>query len=347
MYSYGPSGDLMVAQPIFRMCVAPEGNAQITDAVMEVNGNPVASTYSQQSGRLEFRPSAPLPPGPVDVTAKIVIDRKSMFQKSWTAMVRTDAAPEYLEPSAAALESLRVVNELRRATGLDPVVTDRCLSHVAQLHSQYLNQNKRTGHAQEESGTGFFGRTLRDRLNKFGWNEAASEAVVHNLASPRESVEAAFAAPYHRLPFLAPGPIEAGAGMSGESMSLIFGHSSKSGVVLSPSVDQKQVPASWFNSERPNPLRFFESAGSIVGYPIVIAEFGHKEKLTVVEAKLTTGAESIDVFVVDGSKDESLKATAFVIPARPLRKGTEYNVLVRTARASGATELRTWSFTTK
>jgi hypothetical protein len=87
--------------------------------------------------------------------------------------------------------------------------------------------------------------------------------------------------------------------------------------------------------------------GQLVGYPIVIAEFGHKEKLTVVEAKLTTGSESIDLFVVDGSKDESLKATAFVIPARPLRKGAEYSVLVRTARATGATELRTWSFTTK
>lgn len=347
MYSYGPSGDLMVARPTFRMSVAPEGSAQITDSLMEVNGNPVPATYSQQSGRLEFRPNAPLPPGPVEVKATIVVDKRSMFQKSWTAMVRTDATREYLDPSPAALESLSVVNELRKATGLDPVIVDKCLSHVAQLHSQYLSENKRTGHGQAEDGTGFFGKTLRDRLNRFGWNEAASEAVVHNLASPRESVEAAFAAPYHRLPFLAPGPIEAGAGMSGESMSLIFSHSSRAGVVLSPSVDQAQVPTSWFNSERPNPLRFFASAGSIVGYPIVIAEFGHKEALRVVEAKLTTGSESIDVFVVDGTKDESLKATAFVIPTRPLRKGAEYRVTVQTARASGPTELRTWSFTTK
>jgi uncharacterized protein YkwD len=314
---------------------------------MEVNGQPVPATYSQASGRLEFRPMAPLPPGEVEVTASLVVNRTAKFVKKWEAIVREDAVPDYLAPDAQSNEALLAVNELRLATGLPVVKLDECLGHVAEMHSRYLSENRRIGHTQFPSEPGFFGASLKERLNRFGWNEPATEAVTDDFGSPTLSVNAAFDAPYHRLPFLAPGPVEFGVGVEGKALTLLFGHSSENRTVLSPAPQQSNVPNLWHNTENPNPVRFFNQAGTFLGYPVVISQAGSTSAIKVLDFEVRGPNGVLDCHLVDGTVDPQLRGAAFLIPARPLQRRTTYQVRARWTSASHGEQMQDWSFSTR
>jgi len=161
------------------------------------------------------------------------------------------------------------------------------------------------------------------------------------------SVENAFAAPYHRIPFVAPGKIEIGPGAEPSALTILFGHSTDTATVLSPAENQSNVPNEWLNNESPSPTRFFEGAGSIHGYPIVVTEFGHREGLKLESFDLRAEGNSVPVFAVDADRDPALKAAFFLIPKRPLKPRTLYTASATWTTEAGSKSSRTWSFTTR
>jgi hypothetical protein len=341
--AFGPKSLLRISSPTLSWQIWPGEGCRVTSAVMQLNGKPVAARYNIDRKVLEYRPAAPLMPGPYKVECRVVVDEQLVVNKDWSFEVAGAAQPSLPEPDDHQTLSLNVANELRKNLGLEPMVMDSRLNAASLSHSLYLGANNRSGHFEKEGESMFAGRTPGERQESFGFLGGSWECVSAGISSAEESVRDLFDAPYHRLPFMQPGSIGFGSGFSKRRMTLNFSTSDREGVVVSPAEGQTDIATSWSRLETPNPLRLHEVTGA-VGYPVMLSHSG-VEKIEVRSATLSAGSQSVKVFLNTPSNDEHLKNALILMADKPLMPMTTYTVNV-VYLAEGREVKKTWSFRT-
>jgi hypothetical protein len=345
--SYGPKTSLLVSSPTLQWEVWPSDGAKVTSATMQINGREVDASYNAKHRRLEYHPDQPLRTGEYDVQCRVMVDGRLEVKKNWSFRVSPDAIPELPSPDASQDSGLAEANRYRRTLGLEPAYQESRLNAASLAHVKYLSRNRRTGHYEKPGEPGFVGATPSDRLEAFGYCGGSWECVSYNSGGVKESVRDLFHAPYHRIPFLQPGHMPVGTGMAGRNFSIKFGEGDKSGLSVSPGVNQSDIPTSWDGNESPNPLRMHGSDGRAVGYPIVFSYFGEENPtIKLRHASLTCDGEPIAFWANSSANDDHLENSIFIIPKRPLRPNTRYEVTVEASVNGKGSLEKNWSFTT-
>lgn len=344
--AFGPKSSLLVSSPTLQWEVWPSEGARVTSADMFLNGKSVNATYNSKLRRVEYRPDRPFSPGTYQVQCRVMVDDRLEVKKDWSFQVSTEAISSLPEPEESQNIALAETNAFRQALGLDTVHQETRLNAASMAHVKYLARNRRTGHYEKPGEPGFVGATPSDRLEAFGYSGGSWECVTYNSGGVKESVRDLFHAPYHRIPFLQPGDVPVGTGMTGKHFSIKFGESGDSGLSVSPSAGQSGVPTSWDGNEIPNPLRMHSGFGREVGYPIVFSFFGDYPVLKLSTATLSSNGEDVPIFENTSENDDHLENSIILIPKKPLQPNTTYAVSVR-AMVNGKKQVqRSWSFTT-
>jgi uncharacterized protein YkwD len=315
--------------------------------MMSINGQEVRPKYDSSERVLAYTPSKPLEAGSYKVSCKVVVDDFLPVTKAWSFSIAPGAITAVPQPNASQVRSVQVLNGIRARIGLPAMEIDPRLCAAALAHTNYLDQNNLTGHYQRPGDPGFIGNTPAQRLDAFGYSDGSWEGVDSGSDTPEQSLRRLFNAPYHRLPFLQPGTMSVGAGFAIDHMTVEFGMSSATGTQVSPAPQERNVPLSWHGPERPDPLAVHGLSG-VVGYPIVFARFSPKaEKIVVQKATLTTAlGESVPFVMNTPANDEHLDFAAFIIPRKPLKPNTGYQVSVEARTASGKDISTSWLFVT-
>lgn len=345
----GPTGVLRVTQPSVRWRVWRGDGAMVTEVRLTLNGAPVPATYAPEERSVVYDPPRPLPPGGYDVACRVAAERGDPIERAWQFSVARGARDRLAPPGPVQQNALAAANAYRRRLSLPLLRLDDRLSAAAAAHVSYLERNRTTGHFEIPGRPGFAGVTPRERKAPFGYFGSGYEAVDYGSRSVVEAVRALFDAPYHRMPFLQPGPILFGAARSGRHTVLEFGASDKEGTVVYPAAGQRDVPVAWDDKERPDPLQIHGARGT-VGYPITLFHFA-PDRLTMRVTGTTLATASgkpVPFFLNDPENDPEMAALngVLIIPRRPLPPNTTFNVSVAAQTPLGRTVSRSWSFTT-
>ena len=211
-----------------------------------------------------------------------------------------------------------------------------------------MNAHKEFGHTEQPTLTGFTGQTPGDRASAHGYPYVNYENVSSGIISFSASILDLFDAPYHRAPFLQPGPGDFGSATIGDKTTLEFGVVGKQGTVFYPFNGETDVPVQWSSPESPDPLRLW-NATKPVGYILTMFYFSPDgEKITVSSATLQTEAgAAVPCYVNTPANDNALSNGLFIIPQHPLKPHTTYIATVKAATVSGADLSQTWKFTTR
>lgn len=344
-YAYqtpGPQGLLRVALPELVWPLRPQNGAKIVRTELRLNDKLLPSRYDD--GAVRGTPNAPLAPGAYRVECRVQLEPEQEDATiSWRFTVAPDAIASLPLVSTWAREALTTTNQLRAKLGLTPLRLDPRLCAAAEAHVLYLERNHQIGHGEQPGKPGFVGETALERAQTFGYLATLAEDVSYAEGSPEKIVRALFAAPYHRLPFLRPGPLLFGAGNKERSSGLLFGGDGTSGTVVSPGEGERGVPLTWRNDESPNPTRFWQGAPKVLGYPIVLAHYdGPNTRLTVQQASLKTAdGTAVPCLVNTPVRDSELRYACLLLPQAPLKPQTTYQVEVSAREVT-----RRWRFTT-
>ena len=345
--SFGPRSSLLVSSPTVQWEVWPSEGARVTSVNMEVNGQPVKATYNEALRRVEYQPESPLGAGEYKVACRVMVDNRLEVKKDWAFQVSQNAIAKLAPPNELQNEAVGVINQYRSSLRLDPVYQESRLNAASWAHVQYLVQNRRTGHYEKEGEPGFVGVTPGDRLEAFGYNGNSWECVTYGSGMIPESVRDLFHAPYHRIPFLQPGPTPIGSGYGSKRFAVKFGDSGQTGLSVSPAEGQENIPTTWDGIETPNPLRLHPGSGKIVGYPIVMGFFSSDEAtLGYLSASLKKGNEDIPILVNSRETDDHLDNAIILIPSKPLDPNTTYHVSIEAKVNRKKVVTREWSFVT-
>jgi hypothetical protein len=314
---------------------------------MNVNGAAVDAAYNSRLRRVEYRPDHPLAAGKYDVNCRVKVDGYLTVKKDWSFHVSSGAITNLPAPDAAQNEAVREVARIRTTLNLEAPHQEERFNAAAMAHSKYLTLNKRTGHFEKAGEPGFVGESPSARLEAFGYSGGSWECVSYNSGPVKDSIRDLFDAPYHRIPFLQPGNVPLGSGMSGRNFSLKFGNGEVSGPSFSPGNGQRDVPTSWSANETPNPLRMHLPRPRRVGYPIVFSYFADQNPtLKVVKAEITKNGSRVPAFINSEANDDRLDNSVFIIPAEPLDALSTYTVSFE-GTVNGKTRIRhTWTFQT-
>lgn len=344
--AFGPQSVVRVARPTLRWEVWPGTGSRVTDAMMTINGEQVASTYDAADKVLVYTPSRPLEPGSYKVACKVVVDNFMPVTKDWNFKVATGAS-SLPEPTAEQVHEIDGINAIREHIGLPDMQLDPRLCAAAAAHTHYLALNGLTGHYQNPNDPGFVGASPADRLDAYGFSESSWEGVDFGSDNYSQSLTRLFDAPYHRLPFIQPGSTVVGAGYSPAHMTIEFGMSNATATVESPAPNEHGISLSWQGVERPDPLPVCGLHG-VVGYPIVFAHFSPtNEKIVVEDATLRTAlGTSVPFGLNTPQNDPNLDFAAFIIPKHALQPETGYVVSIRAHTTSGKDISETWQFVT-
>jgi len=326
--SHGPTTEVRVARPTLRWEIWPaDGTSKVREVSLTLDGRRVEASYDPSARAVVHTPVSPLATGRHSVFCRITFENGATFTREWETRVADGPLTAFPAPAATQTGALRVANSYRKALGLPQFTADERLDYVAQLHSRYLTQNNAMGHGQIPGTPGFFGESGERRLASYGWIGASWEGVTFGAETPRLAVQDLFDAPYHRVPFLQPGPIAFGAGMDGRRTTLLFGANAATGTVVSPADGQQNVPLAWDKNERPNPLRVHRVKAPI-GYPIVLAHFDPDvRRIKVTSATLQTeDGHAVGFFLNTPDNDDHLTNAAILMPSAPLRPATTYRV---------------------
>jgi uncharacterized protein YkwD len=314
---------------------------------MTINGDKVQPKYNEQDKVLSYTPSQPLSAGSYKVSCKVVVDDCLPVTKSWNFTVSDSAIVSLPQPSSDQERQLNEINKIRDGLGLPAFEIDARLCAAAMAHTNYLARNGLTGHYENPKDPAFVGNAPGDRLDAFGFSQSSWEGVDYGPHTASESIQRLYDAPYHRLPFLQPGTTYAGSGFLPTHMTVEFGTSEETDVVVSPANGQTDIPLSWHGPEMPDPLAIHGVDGTC-GYPLVFSYFTPTmEKIVVDEASLET-AQGVKVpfWLNTPSNDKDLNFAAFVLPKKALLPNTGYVVSVEAHTASGKDISRAWRFVT-
>lgn len=276
--------------------------------------------------------------------------------------------PSALERAEAAERgaALHVANHYRRLLGLPPLRLEERLCAAATAHSRYLVANRANGHFQVPDAPGFTGVAPSDRARAAGYERRPGqlfESIAEGVGGGRsvtEAVKGLFDAPYHRRLFTAPGQPDLGVGVTAINPRTkrvvldVGGRTDAQHVVLYPVDGQKNVPPSWQNNERPDPLRM-HTKNRLVGYPITLfygVGMPGRDDIRVTQATLATeDGRPVPCFVNTPDNDAHLSSGVFLIPQRRLRPDTTYVATVDARTRPGFLRperslSRRWRFTT-
>ena len=346
-YAYqspGPQGTLRVSRPELLWPIHPKDSARIVEIELLLNGEPLEARY--EGGAVRATPPAPLAPGTYTVRCRVTLSPKQNdAQTTWSFTVAPGAQASLPRASPWAGDTLLAVNRLRNRLGLAPLSLDARLCAAAQAHALYLDKNQQVGHVESARKPGFVGETPLNRAQSYGFQGTLAEDVSLADGTAEKIARGLFDAPYHRLPFLRPGPLLFGAGHSGRAGCLLFGGDGVPGTTVSPYDGEMGIPTTWRNDEIPSPTRFLPDAPKIVGYPIVLAHHaspGTRPALTVRSARLTTAAGTeVRCLVNTPARDRELSYACVLLPLAPLQPNTTYQVEVIADEVT-----RRWRFTT-
>ena len=254
-------------------------------------------------------------------------------------------------------ESLATINRVRSELGLSPATLDDRLNQAAQAHADYMWSNLgnpdrgQDPHAERPGLAGFTGADPSRRAHAAGYGGGVNECmelttyvdpkyVVH-LGTRRLSFDM-LDAPYHRIPFIAPGEVHLGIGHSNNAKVWDFGTKWARGLVIYPYDGQTAVPDSVGAGEAPNPWRIHDRRPSGFGFPITVTPsyYGqvHFEAATLSSEE--GGEEPISVNHPDN--DDHLRYDMIVLPHRRLRPGCWYTSVVKfSSSTDGEVEART------
>ncbi len=354
-YDPSPVGILRIRRPTLVVRVRTTEDTQIVSVSVTLNGKPVKAVYAAEKQAVVYQPSQPLPAGQYQVKCHIEFSDADALERQWQFTISSGALSALPPPTVQQQSVLQVINALRRAAGHPPFSLNPSLNAAAQAHSNYVLVNRsELAHEEQPGKPGFTGAEPQARATAFGYDAPLSEDISEGYFSATGSaVSDLFDAPYHRLPFLTPGAGEIGVGVAGQTRSnliltLDFGVGNAQGVVISPYDGQLHVPTSWKDEEFPDPLRIHPGAKRVAGYVILFAWVTlERQRIKVTGATLTTErGEAVSIHLNTPDNDPFLTEAALIIPQKPLRPNTKYEVHVTASTVSGTDISRRWTFTT-
>lgn len=288
---------------------------------------------------------------------------------------RGSAVSDYRVLDDARSAGLCYANYRREQVGLPPLTARDALNKVAQDHTDYMLANQTLTHDEVSGKPGYTGATPDARIQAAyptnadaevvaGANKFTSVANAQLSLSPKDSLVSDLVnAPFHRAALLGSyGSAGSGyaesVGPNGSGTAAYYyqtidlADASKGGtdnqMVAYPFDGQADVPASWVNSESPNPAPGYD--GKTLGYPVSLQAINTSlqfdaDSFTITDAQ----GRNVDCLKVD-SRSSGLsgaaRGLAVCTPLAPLASGQRYNVAVSGKLGGQAVNLG-WSFTTR
>ncbi|WKA41993.1 Spore germination protein YkwD and related proteins with CAP (CSP/antigen 5/PR1) domain [Cupriavidus necator] len=276
------------------------------------------------------------------------------------------------EPRSAGL---CYANYRREQVGLPPLAARDPLNTVAQNHTAYMLANATLTHDETSGKPGYTGATPNERIQAAyptnataevvaGANRWTSVANAQLSMSPKDALVSDLVnAPFHRAALLGSYG-SAGSGFaervgpdgSGTSASyyqtIDLADASKGGsdsqMVAYPYNGQADVPASWVNTESPNPAPGYE--GKTVGYPVSLQAINTSLQFDADNFVITDAqGNNVSCLKVDSRSSglsSAARGLAICTPVAPLASQQRYSVRVTGRLGSQPVDL-SWSFTTR
>ncbi len=276
------------------------------------------------------------------------------------------------EPRTAGL---CYANYRREQVGLPPLAARDPLNTVAQNHTAYMLANATLTHDETSGKPGYTGATPNERIQAAyptnataevvaGANRWTSVANAQLSMSPKDALVSDLVnAPFHRAALLGSYG-SAGSGFaesvgpngSGTSASyyqtIDLADASKGGsdnqMVAYPFNGQADVPASWVNTESPNPAPGYE--GKTVGYPVSLQAINTSLQFDADNFVITDAqGNNVSCLKVDSRSSglsSAARGLAICTPVAPLASQQRHTVRVTGRLGSQPVDL-SWSFTTR
>ena len=276
------------------------------------------------------------------------------------------------EPRTAGL---CYANYRREQVGLPPLAARDPLNTVAQNHTDYMLANATLTHDETSGKPSYTGATPNERVQAAyptnataevvaGANRWTSVANAQLSMSPKDALVSDLVnAPFHRAALLGSYG-SAGSGFaervgpdgSGTSASyyqtIDLADAAKGGsdnqMVAYPYNGQADVPASWVNTESPNPAPGYE--GKTVGYPISLQAINTSLQFDADNFVITDAqGNNVSCLKVDSRSSglsSAARGLAICTPVAPLASQQRYSVRVTGRLGSQPVDL-SWSFTTR
>ncbi|BDI28336.1 hypothetical protein CCAX7_003870 [Capsulimonas corticalis] len=347
-YPPSPSGKILVTHPNIVWRVVPKGEAHITKVTLSLNDKEVSAQFDAAKSAVTAQPDSDLTPGSYTVKCTLYFSDDCTIDQEWSFVVAEGAVASMPAATSDQKDALAVVNDIRQFISLPAFALNASLCGAAMDHTKYLDTHKEFGHTETPTLAGFTGKTPGERASAHGYPYVNYENVSSGIVSFADSILDLFDAPYHRAPFLQPGPGDFGAATISDKTTLEFGVAGKKGTVFYPFDGETGVPIQWSAPESPDPLRLW-GATKPVGYIITMFYFSPDgEKISVTSASLQTASGvPVPCYVNTPANDNALSNGLFVIPQHPLKPQTTYVVTVKAATVSGADLSQKWKFTTR
>ncbi|MGD9678562.1 MAG: stalk domain-containing protein [Vulcanibacillus sp.] len=357
-YSPYPQGTIGVNQPEIGWTIFL-GTNKVESAVFTLNGDFLDVLYDDQRQTFYGKPINTLA-GENNVTAIIKLEGwGNVIEKTWSFEVDSLSINSLAYPNEQQLNALNLANDYRYILGLNLFQFNNSLNMAAQKHADYQVNLDIFSHYQTEGSIGFFGKTVADRANYYGYFGNMYEDISYqNDPSAQVAIDNLFDAPYHRIPFLIFENQFYGYGMNRYYHVLNFGNDGESisNWIAYPGPDQENIPVAWEDFETPDPLRFYESTTEKVGYPIVVGVYGKNISGVMLKSADLWDDENTEIPCylnspkATGGNDEYLDNEVFIIPKLPLELSKKYEVRVELeVTEDGVQQIydNTWYFTTE
>ncbi|MFS8976761.1 CAP domain-containing protein [Cupriavidus necator] len=289
--------------------------------------------------------------------------------------VRGSAVSNYRVLEEPRTAGLCLANYRREQVGLPPLAARDALNTVAQNHTAYMLANATLTHDETSGKPGYTGATPNDRIQAAyptnataevvaGANRWTSAANAQLSMTPKDAlVSDLINAPFHRAALLGSygsagsgfaesvGPNGSGTAAS-YYQTIDLADASKGGsdnqMVAYPFNGQADVPASWVNSESPNPAPGYE--GKTMGYPVSLQAINTSLQFDADNFAITDAqGNNVNCVKVDSRSSglsSAARGLAICTPVAPLASQQRYTVRVTGRLGSQPVDL-SWSFTTR
>ncbi|MBS1723588.1 MAG: hypothetical protein JSS66_11610 [Armatimonadetes bacterium] len=243
-------------------------------------------------------------------------------------------------------ELVELVNSYRAEHGLEQLVFNDTLGRAASSHANFMALNNVLSHFEKEGMPGFTGANLSDRARQVGWDDECSELVGYASTTVRDSFQAIFDSPCHRVRFLKPGTLQLGVAAQDTFVCIMVGGQAGPGSVVSPPDHASGVPTSWYGAPDFSGTR--TRGGKLFGYPMTFTAPAKGDAvMTNVAAELTDqDGKTVPIIVRDSHNDTHYDCSAAIVPESPLQPSATYTVHVSAIAPGGAKIDKSWSFTT-
>lgn len=339
IYSYPPypQGEIGISKPEIGWTVFL-GNNKVENASLLLNGEPIEIKYDKERETFFGFPKKVLS-NRNEVNFKLKLEEwNNVIEKNWTFTIDNAAISSLPLPNDNQLKAINYANDYRYILNLPLYEFNNSLNLTAQKHADYQANLNIFSHYQLIGTEGFFGESVLDRANYYGFAGGLYEDISYQRDdSIQLAVDSLFDAPYHRIPFLVPNNQYFGYGMNKYYHVLNFGNNKilETNLVAYPGPNQDNVPVAWLDYETPDPLRFYPEASKNVGYPIVVGIYGNDvSNLKVNNVYLSDNENNIIPFYINspkvaGGNDEHLSQEIIIIPKNSLDFSKKYKVRVQ------------------